>query len=154
MCPQLTGAGREIETPVDTDSVLCDLLRMRQQPRPREQSSNANAWFLLLVPDGAVSVDHTRRPKPYTAPREVQLCPTPNESYRVRWARHDTTHGLTDTAKPFARRTSLARSAAMRMHIIGATVILSLCGVPLQAAAQSVCVKPWGFRTSGSTTMM
>jgi hypothetical protein len=31
----------------------------------------------------------------------------------------------------------------MRIHIIGATVILSLCGVPLQAAAQSVCVKPW-----------
>jgi hypothetical protein len=33
----------------------------------------------------------------------------------------------------------------MRMHIIGATVILSLCGVPLQAAAQSVCVKPWAI---------
>jgi hypothetical protein len=33
----------------------------------------------------------------------------------------------------------------MRIHIIGATVILSLCSAPLQAAAQSVCVKPWAI---------
>ena len=33
----------------------------------------------------------------------------------------------------------------MRIHIIGATVVLSLCGVPLHAAAQSVCVKPWAI---------
>lgn len=32
----------------------------------------------------------------------------------------------------------------MRIHLIGAT-ILSLCGVPLHAAAQSVCMKPWAI---------
>jgi hypothetical protein len=32
----------------------------------------------------------------------------------------------------------------MRINIVGATVILSLCGIPLQAAA-SVCVKPWAI---------
>ncbi len=33
----------------------------------------------------------------------------------------------------------------MRIHIVGATVILSLCGVPFHAAAQSVCMKPWAI---------
>lgn len=33
----------------------------------------------------------------------------------------------------------------MRSHVIGATVILSLCGVPLHASAQSVCMKPWAI---------
>jgi hypothetical protein len=33
----------------------------------------------------------------------------------------------------------------MRIHIVSATVILSLCGVPFHAAAQSVCVKPWAI---------
>ena len=33
----------------------------------------------------------------------------------------------------------------MRIHIVGAAVILPLCGVPLHAAAQSVCMKPWAI---------
>jgi len=33
----------------------------------------------------------------------------------------------------------------MRIDIVSATVILSLCGVPFHAAAQSVCVKPWAI---------
>lgn len=31
----------------------------------------------------------------------------------------------------------------MRIQIVSATVILSLCGVPFSAAAQSICMKPW-----------
>jgi len=33
----------------------------------------------------------------------------------------------------------------MRIHIVSATVILSLCGVPFHASAQSVCMKPWAI---------
>jgi hypothetical protein len=33
----------------------------------------------------------------------------------------------------------------MRIYVISATVILSVCGVPFHAAAQSVCMKPWAI---------
>jgi hypothetical protein len=33
----------------------------------------------------------------------------------------------------------------MRIHIVGAVVIFSICGVPFASAAQSVCVKPWAI---------
>jgi hypothetical protein len=44
-----------------------------------------------------------------------------------------------------SRGTSLAERAAMRIHIVSATIIASLCGVPFHAAAQSVCMKPWAI---------
>lgn len=33
----------------------------------------------------------------------------------------------------------------MRIHVIGAVVVSFLCGVPLEAAAQFPCVKPWAI---------
>jgi hypothetical protein len=33
----------------------------------------------------------------------------------------------------------------MRIHVAGAVIVLSLCVVPFDAAAQSVCAKPWAI---------
>ena len=43
------------------------------------------------------------------------------------------------------RGTSVARRAVMRIRIVGAAVLFSICGVPFVSAAQTPCVKPWAI---------